>query len=161
VAEGEADAGEELQLQRAVADFRHRSDVRPNPQTNTVVLRVRGGDRDLVVRELDEWTKAFISHLLDMAEQAAMHSSAPGRNTDGSGREGEAAVETFRRENPDATKANQDLVFRDLAQLQVLRLDAQRGPRLSRAQQVQDGIREPEDPERVGLLAQKRPSRRS
>jgi uncharacterized protein involved in exopolysaccharide biosynthesis len=151
------DTSEELQVQRAVASFRKRSDVHPNPMTNTVALRIEGGDRDIVERELDEWIKGFSNHVAEMTGQSSdVYISSRKQYWSELEQKARQAVEAFQREYPDATKANQDLLFRELGQLQLMQLDLQRGPKLAGSPQVPDVPRPAEDLERQGLLAQKR-----
>jgi capsular polysaccharide biosynthesis protein len=121
------DYGEENEIQKAVASFRNRSGVWPNPLTNSVELRVYGSSRELLQKELDEWIEAYISRLVEMARESRdFFINSRMRYWTELESKAWAAVDNFKKEKPEISKATQDMLLQEVMQLQILRVDLQR-----------------------------------
>ena len=96
-------------------------------------LRVYGSNRDLLQKEIDQWIEAYISRLVEMARESRdfFINSRMRYWTDLENKAREA-VDSFKKEKPEISKATQELLLQEVMQLQVLRVDVQR--------QLQSGV---------------------
>jgi uncharacterized protein involved in exopolysaccharide biosynthesis len=151
------DYGEEHEIQRAVAAFRHRSEVVPNPRTSTVQIRVYGTNRELLAKELEQWIDAYIGRLLDMSRETRDYYLGDRmRYWQELERNALQALEDFRRENPDLSTSAQDLLLQETMRLQIRKEEIERQIHLGGLPLETPGKALALNPEVEDLLSQKR-----
>jgi uncharacterized protein involved in exopolysaccharide biosynthesis len=151
------DYGEEREIQRAVSAFRRRSEVVPNTRTGTVQLRVYGTNRELLLRELDQWIEAFRVRLVELPRETRdYYLDSRMRHW----REMEASaqrdIDDFRRANPDVSKEAQNLLVQETLRLQLRKENLERQLEGGGVPLEARASTEPSNPEVEDLLSQKR-----
>jgi uncharacterized protein involved in exopolysaccharide biosynthesis len=148
------DIGEEYEIQRAVAAFKRRSRVTPDPRTSTVKIQVFGTDREGLENELDKWIRVYTATLVELSrESRVLFFNSMREQYTASEESARKDLEAFRNASPAVSKLAHDSL---LQQIKVLE---ERRQRLALA--IEEGETEPEekpetDPEILALIEQQR-----
>ena len=121
------DYSEEHLIEKAVESFADRSSIVPDPKTSTVTLRLQGRNREILKEELGAWITAYRNRVVELGkENLDIFIASRERHWQELERAAKAAVDIYKSQNSEVTRAAHELIFEEIKQLQVLLTELQR-----------------------------------